>query len=133
MQLELEPNPCPFSDSNMVSYSVNSPTCSPCNGYGLQLHRWNPDAIVFNSWQQYGTPSYWVQHFFKESSGATYHPTKIQANASNSLVASAITWQSLEDSSNYLRIKVDLIFAYSLCKIPVNISRFFISFFYFKF
>jgi alpha-N-arabinofuranosidase len=23
--------------------------------------RWNPDAIVFNSWQSYGTPSYWVQ------------------------------------------------------------------------
>lgn len=22
---------------------------------------WNPDAIVFNSWQSYGTPSYWVQ------------------------------------------------------------------------
>nr|TKW22660.1 hypothetical protein SEVIR_4G242900v2 [Setaria viridis] len=21
---------------------------------------WNPDAIVFNSWQHYGTPSYWM-------------------------------------------------------------------------
>ncbi|EHA8590815.1 alpha-L-arabinofuranosidase 1 [Cocos nucifera] len=66
---------------------------------------WNPDAIVFNSWQQYGTPSYWVQHFFKESSGATLHPTTIQANASNSLVASAITWQSSVDNSDYLKIK----------------------------
>ncbi|KAG1365528.1 putative Alpha-L-arabinofuranosidase 1 [Cocos nucifera] len=68
--------------------------------------RWNPDAIVFNSWQQYGTPSYWMQHFFKESSGATYHPTTIKVNASNSLVASAITWQSLEDNSSYLKIKI---------------------------
>ncbi|XP_010904719.1 alpha-L-arabinofuranosidase 1 [Elaeis guineensis] len=68
--------------------------------------RWNPDAIVFNSWQQYGTPSYWMQHFFKESSGATYHPTTIKANASNSLVASAITWQSLEDENSYLKIKI---------------------------
>ncbi|XP_073114418.1 alpha-L-arabinofuranosidase 1 isoform X2 [Elaeis guineensis] len=68
--------------------------------------RWNPDAIVFNSWQQYGTPSYWVQHFFKESSGATLHPTTIQANASNSLVASAITWQSSVDNSEYLKIKI---------------------------
>ncbi|XP_008786787.1 alpha-L-arabinofuranosidase 1-like [Phoenix dactylifera] len=68
--------------------------------------RWNPDAIVFNSWQQYGTPSYWMQHFFKESSGATRHPTTIQTNASISLVASAITWQSLEDNSSYLKIKI---------------------------
>uniref|UniRef100_A0A0E0MJ89 non-reducing end alpha-L-arabinofuranosidase n=1 Tax=Oryza punctata TaxID=4537 RepID=A0A0E0MJ89_ORYPU len=31
---------------------------------------WNPDAIVFNSWQQYGTPSYWMQTYFRESSGS---------------------------------------------------------------
>ncbi|XP_058079965.1 alpha-L-arabinofuranosidase 1 isoform X1 [Magnolia sinica] len=68
--------------------------------------RWNPDAIVFNSWQQYGTPSYWVQQFFKESSGATLHPAILQSNSSNSLIASAITWQSSEDDSYYLRIKI---------------------------
>ncbi|XP_072966774.1 alpha-L-arabinofuranosidase 1-like [Typha angustifolia] len=68
--------------------------------------RWNPDAIVFNSWQQYGTPSYWVQQFFKESSGATIHPTTIWPNDSGSLVASAITWKSSIDNSNYLKIKI---------------------------
>ncbi|XP_068658337.1 alpha-L-arabinofuranosidase 1-like [Aristolochia californica] len=68
--------------------------------------RWNPDAIVFNSWQQYGTPSYWMQHFFKESSGATLLHSTVQANSSVSLVSSAITWQSSEDDSFYLRIKV---------------------------
>ena len=26
--------------------------------------KWNPDAIVFNSAQAYGTPSYWVQQMF---------------------------------------------------------------------
>ncbi|XP_072974850.1 alpha-L-arabinofuranosidase 1-like [Typha angustifolia] len=67
--------------------------------------RWNPDAIVFDSWQQYGTPSYWMQQFFKESSGATIHPTTIQANPSSSLVASAISWQSSE-SKNYLKVKI---------------------------
>nr|CAB3468192.1 unnamed protein product [Digitaria exilis] len=35
---------------------------------------WLPDAIVFNSWQQYGTPSYWMQMLFRESSGAVLHP-----------------------------------------------------------
>lgn len=68
--------------------------------------RWNPDAIVFNSWQQYGTPSYWMQQFFKESSGATLNPTTIQANFSGWLVASAVTWQSSEDNNSYLKIKV---------------------------
>ncbi|XP_038975224.1 alpha-L-arabinofuranosidase 1-like [Phoenix dactylifera] len=68
--------------------------------------RWNPDAIVFNSWQQYGTPSYWMQQFFKESSGANLHPSTIQASSSNSLIASAITWQNSEDDSSCLKIKV---------------------------
>ncbi|KAL5678745.1 hypothetical protein ACJX0J_014876, partial [Zea mays] len=40
--------------------------------------RWNPDAIVFNSWQHYGCPNYWMLHFFKDSSGATLHPSTIQ-------------------------------------------------------
>ncbi|KHN38809.1 Alpha-L-arabinofuranosidase 1 [Glycine soja] len=68
--------------------------------------RWNPDAIVFNSFQLYGTPSYWVQVFFSESSGATLLSTSLQAPSSNSLVASAITFQNSVDKKNYIRIKV---------------------------
>lgn len=105
---------------------VHTPNLSLHNcdyGFVITLHRWNPDAIVFNSWQQYGTPSYWVQHFFKESSGATLHPTTIQANASNSLVASAITCLSSVDNSEYLKIKVSLKLAWFPHKILVNISR----------
>ncbi|KAH0469181.1 hypothetical protein IEQ34_002413 [Dendrobium chrysotoxum] len=66
----------------------------------------NPDAIVFNSWQQYGTPTYWMQHFFKESSGAVFHPSILQSSTASSLAASAITWQSSEDRKTYLRVKV---------------------------
>ncbi|GKV32694.1 hypothetical protein SLEP1_g41281 [Rubroshorea leprosula] len=66
--------------------------------------RWNPDAIVFNSSHAYGTPSYWVQRFFAESSGATLLNSTLKTNSSKSLIASAITWQS-EDSETYLRIK----------------------------
>ncbi|CAA7389052.1 unnamed protein product [Spirodela intermedia] len=68
--------------------------------------RWNPDAIVFNSWQSFGTPSYWMQQFFKESSGATVFPVKVQSNSATSLIASAIKWQSAEGNDNYLKIKV---------------------------
>ncbi|KAJ1292499.1 hypothetical protein BS78_02G396100 [Paspalum vaginatum] len=68
--------------------------------------RWNPDAIVFNSWQHYGCPSYWMLHFFKESSGASLHPTTIQMSNYDQVVASAITWQNAKDKSTYLRIKV---------------------------
>ncbi|EEF38707.1 alpha-L-arabinofuranosidase 1 [Ricinus communis] len=68
--------------------------------------RWNPDAIVFNSSQLYGTPSYWVQRFFMDSSGATLINTTLQTNSSTSLIASAIIWQNSVDSKNYLKIKV---------------------------
>jgi alpha-N-arabinofuranosidase len=52
----------------------------------------------------YGTPSYWVQKFFRESSGATLLDAKLQTNSST-LVASAITWQN-SDGKTYLKIKV---------------------------
>ena len=68
--------------------------------------RWTPDAIVFNSYQSYGTPSYWVQQFFIESSGATLQNTTLQTTESDSLFASAISWQNSADQKNYLRIKV---------------------------
>ncbi|KAM0978612.1 hypothetical protein FF1_014552 [Malus domestica] len=68
--------------------------------------RWNPDAIVFDSSQLYGTPSYWVQCLFNESSGATLYNSTLQMNSSTSLLASAISWQNSENENTYLRIKV---------------------------
>uniref|UniRef100_A0A0D9UZY0 non-reducing end alpha-L-arabinofuranosidase n=1 Tax=Leersia perrieri TaxID=77586 RepID=A0A0D9UZY0_9ORYZ len=65
---------------------------------------WNPDAIVFNSWQQYGTPSYWMQTYFRESSGSVSHPITISSSYSDSLAASAITWHDTEDI--FLRVKI---------------------------
>ncbi|EEC67602.1 hypothetical protein OsI_34972 [Oryza sativa Indica Group] len=65
---------------------------------------WNPDAIVFNSWQQYGTPSYWMQTYFRESSGSVIHPITIGSSYSDSLAASAITWKDTHDI--FLRIKI---------------------------
>ncbi|CAO2141290.1 unnamed protein product [Urochloa humidicola] len=67
--------------------------------------RWNPDAIVFNTWQHYGTPSYWMQTLFRESSGAMVHPISINSKYSGSLAASAITWQGSGNSS-FLRVKI---------------------------
>ncbi|KAJ0979015.1 hypothetical protein J5N97_014489 [Dioscorea zingiberensis] len=87
-------------NSDVVEMASNAPLFVNDND-----RRWNPDAIVFNSWQQYGTPTYWMQQFFKESSGAILHPARLQTNSSN-LIASAITWQSPEDSSSYLKIKI---------------------------
>ncbi|KAK3004193.1 hypothetical protein RJ639_018907 [Escallonia herrerae] len=64
------------------------------------------DAIVFNSSQVFGTPSYWMQHFFIESNGAILLDSTLQANSSTSLIASAIIWQNLDNSKDYLRVKV---------------------------
>ncbi|BFG37645.1 hypothetical protein CerSpe_239190 [Prunus speciosa] len=68
--------------------------------------RWNPDAIVFNSSHLYGTPSYWVQCLFNESSGATIFNATLETNSSTSLLASAISWKNSEDENSYLRIKI---------------------------
>ncbi|KAJ4807298.1 Alpha-L-arabinofuranosidase 1 [Rhynchospora pubera] len=66
--------------------------------------RWNPDVIVFNSSYVYGTPSYWMQHYFRESGGAILNPTIVQSDLS-SLAASAITYKS-SDNSSFLKIKI---------------------------
>ena len=68
--------------------------------------RWIPDAIVFDSYQVYGTPSYWVQKLFIESSGATFIDSTLNTTSSNQLIASAISWQNSTDKKNYIRIKV---------------------------
>ncbi|VVA28868.1 PREDICTED: alpha-L-arabinofuranosidase [Prunus dulcis] len=68
--------------------------------------RWNPDAIVFNSSHLYGTPSYWAQCLFNESSGATIFNATLQTNLSTSLLASAISWKNSENENSYLRIKI---------------------------
>ncbi|KAF5475675.1 hypothetical protein F2P56_007455 [Juglans regia] len=69
--------------------------------------RWSPDAVVFNSSQLYGTPSYWAQHFFRESSSATVLHSTLQTNTSTSqLIASAIMWENSGDNKSYLRIKI---------------------------
>lgn len=67
--------------------------------------RWNPDAIVFNSSHAYGTPSYWMQHFFKESSGATLLSSTLKLESA-SVAASAISWKSSEDNKDYVTIKI---------------------------
>ncbi|XP_012569214.1 alpha-L-arabinofuranosidase 1-like [Cicer arietinum] len=66
---------------------------------------WTPDAIVFNSYQLYGTPSYWLQQLFIESSGATLLNSTLQTS-STSLVASAIQYKNSQDGNNYIRVKV---------------------------
>ncbi|XP_073152281.1 alpha-L-arabinofuranosidase 1-like [Henckelia pumila] len=69
--------------------------------------KWKTDAIVFNSSKVYGTPSYWMQHFFKESNGgATLLNATLQAGVESFLVASAIMWTNTEDNNKYLRVKV---------------------------
>ncbi|KAI3964586.1 hypothetical protein MKW92_013364 [Papaver armeniacum] len=69
---------------------------------------WIPDAVVLNSWTQYGTPSYWVQQLFAESSGARLlSHSLLLLNVSSSLVAaSTIKWKKPEDNNSYLRIKI---------------------------
>ncbi|CAI9283097.1 unnamed protein product [Lactuca saligna] len=48
---------------------------------------------------------YWMQHFFKESNGATLLKSTLQSSSSISLEASAIVYRDTKDDKNYLRLK----------------------------
>ncbi|KAF1883237.1 hypothetical protein Lal_00030341 [Lupinus albus] len=73
---------------------------------GLEKNRWIPDAIVFNSYQYYGTPSYWVQKFFTVSSGTIFLPSTLKTDSPDSIIASAINLKGSKDNENYIRLKV---------------------------
>ncbi|KAL9243266.1 hypothetical protein vseg_017174 [Gypsophila vaccaria] len=68
---------------------------------------WSPDAIYFDSNKAFGIASYWVQTFFKESSGATLLDSHLRIKANNdSIYATAIKWTDKHDKKNYVTIKV---------------------------
>ncbi|KAK4758873.1 hypothetical protein SAY87_020174 [Trapa incisa] len=102
-------------NSDVVSMASYAPLFVNSND-----RRWNPDAIVFNSSHLYGTPSYWMQRFFTESSGSTLLETTLQAISYNALVASAILWKNSEDDESYIRIKV-VNFGSSSVKLNISI------------
>ncbi|GAU27135.1 hypothetical protein TSUD_104440 [Trifolium subterraneum] len=87
-------------NSDVVSMVSYAPLLLNTNDRG-----WIPDAIVFDSYQSYGTPSYWVQRLFIESSGATLLNSTLQTS-SPAIVASTIKYKNSQDGKNYLRVKV---------------------------
>ncbi|KAI5671790.1 hypothetical protein M9H77_12154 [Catharanthus roseus] len=97
-------------NSDVVEMASNAPLFVNEND-----RRWNPDAIVFDSYQVYGTPNYWMQQFFRESNGATVLNSRVQSKQAStlaSIIASAILWRNPDNESSssstlsYLRIKV---------------------------
>ncbi|KAG6549463.1 hypothetical protein Mapa_008999 [Marchantia paleacea] len=94
----------------MIGLEKNSDVVEMASYAPLFVHekdrRWNPDAIVFNSWQQYGTPSYWVQTLFKHSSGAKLLGHSVTgANGGPTPVVSAIRRHDTQTNGDYLVIK----------------------------
>ncbi|XP_073014704.1 alpha-L-arabinofuranosidase 1-like [Primulina eburnea] len=89
------------TNSDVVEMASNAPLFVNANDWSF-----NPDAIVFDSSEAYGTPSYWMQHFFKESNGAILLDSKLQADPSTSIVTSAISWNDSDKNKSYVRIKV---------------------------
>ncbi|KAL2936093.1 Alpha-L-arabinofuranosidase 1 [Bienertia sinuspersici] len=68
---------------------------------------WNPDAIMFNSKVAYGISSYWVQTFFKQSSGAKLLKVQfLNHSLPEHTYATAISWTSKEDKKDHITIKV---------------------------
>lgn len=88
-------------NSDIVDMASNAPLFVNTNNKGFM-----PDAIVFDSYRTYGTPSYWMQSFFSVSNGATLLHSDLQISSSDSLIASSILFQNPVDNNNYLRVKV---------------------------
>lgn len=88
-------------NSDVVDMASKAPLLLNANTNGF-----TPDAIVFDSYRTYGTPSYWMQHFFSKSNGATLLNSTLKTNSSNSLIASSIWIYNQVDNTNYLRVKV---------------------------
>ncbi|GAB2221699.1 hypothetical protein Droror1_Dr00012884 [Drosera rotundifolia] len=86
-------------NSDIVSLASYAPLFA-----NIHDKRWNPDAIIFNSSNVYGTPSYWMQTFFSDSSGATLLGATVKSNLSTPIVASAIS--SKDSRGNYITIKI---------------------------
>ncbi|EPS67800.1 hypothetical protein M569_06973, partial [Genlisea aurea] len=81
--------------------------------------RWSPDAIVFNSYESYGTPSYWMQQFFIESNGALLLHSTLESNAARDVVASAIIWK---DSKGDEHLKIKVVNFGSDVKLQISVS-----------
>ncbi|KAI5317037.1 hypothetical protein L3X38_036744 [Prunus dulcis] len=92
-------------NSDVVEMASYAPLFANDNGRNSKF-----SAIVFNSSHLYGTPSYWMQSLFSESSGATIFNATLQTNSSTNqveqLLASAISWKNSENENSYLRIKI---------------------------
>ncbi|HEX3029223.1 MAG TPA: AbfB domain-containing protein [Clostridia bacterium] len=73
--------------------------------------KWNPDAIVYNSSQVYGTPSYYVQKMFSQNLGSNILPTAFSGanksfffttskdNASGDIILKAVNANAYTESS----------------------------------
>lgn len=79
---------------------------------------WNPDAIFFNTNEVYGIASFWVQTFFKQSSGALLLNVHFHNHSKpNNTYVTAISWTNEEEKKNYITIKV-----VNFNKIPSNLK-----------
>ncbi|XP_076893169.1 alpha-L-arabinofuranosidase 1-like [Bidens hawaiensis] len=89
---------------DVVGMASNAPLFLNANSPSYKGFR--PDAIVFDSYRTYGTPTYWMQQFFSMSNDATLLDSMLQTDSSSSLVASAIWFENPVDNKKYLRVKV---------------------------
>ncbi|XP_030463731.2 alpha-L-arabinofuranosidase 1-like [Syzygium oleosum] len=104
-------------NSDVVAMASYAPLLMNANARSF-----TPDTIVFNSSQLYGTPSYWMQSLFTESSGATLLDTTLKST-STLLVTSAILWKDSTNEKNYIRIKA-VNFGNSLINLNISVGGF---------
>ncbi|KAL3679004.1 hypothetical protein R1sor_021960 [Riccia sorocarpa] len=93
----------------MIGLEINSDVVEMASYAPLFVHakdrRWNPDCIVFDNWQQYGTPSYWVQQLFKDSNGARLLPFSLSSTWGSNPIVSVLRRHDKDLDADFVLIK----------------------------
>ncbi|XP_057517043.1 alpha-L-arabinofuranosidase 2-like isoform X1 [Amaranthus tricolor] len=95
----------------LLSLEQNSDVVEMVSYAPLFVHQydrtWNPDAIFFNSEKVYGIASYWVQTFFKQSSGALLLDVHFHNHSKpDNTFVTAISWTDPHEKKNYITVKI---------------------------
>lgn len=70
--------------------------------------QWNPNAIVFNNHQSYGTPSYWVQRLFAQHRPDELIKTQTEESFSEPKVVGPVGIQTWKTSAEFKDISVEI-------------------------
>ncbi len=69
--------------------------------------QWNPNAIVFDNHQSYGTPSYWVQRLFAQNRPDRLLPSTSNVQAASMVISGSLGLQTWKTHAEFKDVSVE--------------------------